>query len=286
MKNLIILFIPILLIVSFSCSPLNDKSKLELEDLEWDTKSPASMIELTIPSDSAMLQGLMYKANGSELHPTLFLLHGYPGNERNLDLAQVARTKGWNVVYFNYRGSWGSSGKYSIKNCVADVINAVNWATQQENLQIDPDRVVLFGHSLGAFVCLKAVQQLPKVKKAFALSTFDIYGGFKDLSNKEEITDFLKSWGANNYFVLNTPADEIFAPVLEDPSYYDLSNDRESLKMKKLMMLDEHPNNEYIANALAKDNGNFIKYEVWDTDHSFTNKRVSLINEVLTFIQE
>ncbi|MFQ3213558.1 MAG: hypothetical protein ACI9C9_001088, partial [Marivirga sp.] len=57
-------------------------------------------------------------------------------------------------------------------------------------------------------------------------------------------------------------------------------------KSKKIIMLDEHNNNKNIADALAKDNDNFIKYEVWNTDHSFTNKRVSLMKEVLTFISE
>src|SRR4051812_17344764 len=74
---------------------------LVLRDIEWDKASPAGMSELFIPSGGSQLQGFIYKANGSGKHPTLLLLHGYPGNERNLDLAQVVRAHGWNVVYFN-----------------------------------------------------------------------------------------------------------------------------------------------------------------------------------------
>jgi len=37
------------------------------------------------------------------------LLHGYPGNERNLDLAQARRRDGWDIVFFHYRGAWGST---------------------------------------------------------------------------------------------------------------------------------------------------------------------------------
>jgi len=64
-----------------------------LRDLTWDKGSPAGLTELFIPSGSAMLAGLIYRANGTGKHPTLLLLHGYPGNERNLDLAQVVRQK-------------------------------------------------------------------------------------------------------------------------------------------------------------------------------------------------
>jgi pimeloyl-ACP methyl ester carboxylesterase len=275
-----------LLLLCFSCTQALKQNELLLTDLEWSSSSPASGIELNIPSGGALLQGLMYKANGTEKHPTLFLLHGYPGNERNLDIAQVVRSKGWNVVYFNYRGSWGSSGQYSIENCVADVVNVVNWTSKQARLQIDPDEIVLFGHSLGAFVSLKAAQQLPQVKKVFALSIFNIAGVFKGDTSMLAIMAKLRKSDMDNYQVLNTPADDIFAPVLENPLYFDLSQDYEMLKSKKIIMLDEHNNNKNIADALAKENDNFIKYEVWDTDHSFTNKRVSLMKEVLTFICE
>src|SRR5271154_931092 len=95
---------------------------LVIRDLPWDPKSPAGFAELNIPSDSSLLQGFILTANGAQMHPTLLMLHGYPGNERNLDLAQVVRAHGWNVIYFDYRGSWGSQGKFSFKNCVEDVI--------------------------------------------------------------------------------------------------------------------------------------------------------------------
>jgi len=98
-----------------------------LKDIAWDKNSPAAMSELFIPSEGALLAGFIYKANGPRKHPTLLLLHGYPGNERNLDLAQVVRAHGWNVIYFDYRGSWGSQGQFSFKNCVKDVVNVVNF---------------------------------------------------------------------------------------------------------------------------------------------------------------
>jgi len=51
-------------------------------------------------------------------------------------------------------------------------------------------------------------------------------------------------------------------------------------------MLDEHNKNEHIADALSVKNTAYFDYQVWDTDHSFTNKRVSLINAVLDFLQK
>jgi pimeloyl-ACP methyl ester carboxylesterase len=65
-----------------------------------------------IPSHGAMLNAFVYIAAGVGPHPAVVLLHGFPGNERNLDLAQDMRRAGWDVLYFNYRGSWGSPGDF------------------------------------------------------------------------------------------------------------------------------------------------------------------------------
>jgi len=159
-----------------------------LRDIPNDPSAPAKMIELNIPSGGSKLQGLMYMASGNHLHPTIFLLHGYPGNERNLDLAQVLRANGWNVIYFNYRGAWGSQGQFSLKNCVEDVVNAVHYIEKEKKqFKVDTSNLVLFGHSMGGWVTLKSVQQLPEIKKAFVLSTWDIAASFKAIKTEKEL---------------------------------------------------------------------------------------------------
>jgi hypothetical protein len=72
----------------------NLTDSIVLRDIEWDKSSPAGTTELRISSYGSLLQGFIYKANGGQKHPTLLLLHGYPGNEKNLDLAQIVRAHG------------------------------------------------------------------------------------------------------------------------------------------------------------------------------------------------
>lgn len=256
-----------------------------IQDLVLDKTSPAAQKELTIPSNGSSLQGFMYKANGAQKHPTLLLLHGYPGNERNLDLAQVVRSQGWNVVYFNYRGAWGSQGVFGLRNCVQDVVNVIGFCKKYcDSLQIDTANIALFGHSMGAWVCLKALQQLPSVKKGFALSTWDIAGFFKNISSEQAL--IARARQAGDYFVLNSFVKDIFDPVLKNPGYYNLANDAAALVEKQIIMLDEHPLNQSIANTIQSKNKAYFEYQVWQTDHPFTNKRASLINKVLSFLQK
>jgi uncharacterized protein len=281
--------IQVLVLSFFSSTSLFAQSdSIVLRDIKWDKDSPAGSTELFMPSDKALLAGLIYKANGPGRHPTLLLLHGYPGNERNLDIAQVVRATGWNVIYFDYRGSWGSQGKFTFKNCVGDVVNVVKFCNRfQDSLKIDTANIVLFGHSMGGWITLKAIQSIPQIKKAFALSTWDIYRDYKKVLNHNELMDL-----ANNpeiggkYFVLNASLNEIFDPVLQDPGYFNLAIDGNALADKQIIMLDEHHRNKEIADSLKLANKAYFKYGVWDTDHPFSNKRISLMNELIRFLNK
>ena len=116
-----------------------------------DSAFPPTMGELSFESGGSKLNGLMYVANGPGPHPTVVILHGYPGNERNLDLAQAMRRAGMNVLYFDYRGTWGSGGEFSIAHALEDVAKAVERARSEEwalAYRVDPGRVALVGHSL------------------------------------------------------------------------------------------------------------------------------------------
>jgi pimeloyl-ACP methyl ester carboxylesterase len=120
-----------------------------------DRNHPPRMVAMQIPSNGSQLNAMMYIAAGAGPHPVVILLHGFPGNERNLDLAQAMRRAGWNVLYFNYRGSWGSPGAFSFTHSLEDTTAAIDFLRDRSNaaeLRSDPTRIVLIGHSLGGFI--------------------------------------------------------------------------------------------------------------------------------------
>ncbi|HVZ25268.1 MAG TPA: alpha/beta hydrolase, partial [Sediminibacterium sp.] len=230
------------------------------------------------------MQGFMYKANHAGPHPTLILLHGYPGNERNLDLAQAVRAHGWNVIYFDYRGSWASQGEFSFRHCVEDVSSVYQYCKEHAaELQIDTSRIALFGHSMGGWVCLEALANIPGIRKGFALSTWDILGNLNqvDAAGRESMNK-----EADNYFVLHKSSGKaLFDAVLADKNYHDLNRLSSRLADKQVFLLDEHHRNKELAANLQKTNIAYFNYEVWPTDHPFTNKRASLIKQVLAFLE-
>ena len=121
-----------------------------------DAKFPAANRQLVIPSAGSDMNALLFAAQGDGPKPTIILLHGLPGNERNLDLAQALRRVGWNVLTFTYRGAWGSAGHFSLRNALEDSQAALDFARSPEGakLGIDARRIVIGGHSLGGGIAV------------------------------------------------------------------------------------------------------------------------------------
>jgi pimeloyl-ACP methyl ester carboxylesterase len=134
----------------------NDSSPLTTDPVP-DALFPPSVEELTLEVDGERLSGLLYLANGFGPHPTVLLLHGLPGNEKNLDIAQAVRRAGFNVMFFHYRGAWGSEGDYALTQLPVDVAAAVNFLRNHATrYRVNTRKLSLLGHSMGGFASLAA----------------------------------------------------------------------------------------------------------------------------------
>jgi pimeloyl-ACP methyl ester carboxylesterase len=137
------------------------------------------MKSFQIPSHGAFLNAFVYVAAGPGPHPAVVLLHGFPGNERNLDLAQDIRSAGWDVLYFDYRGSWGSPGDFSFTHAIEDTAAAIDYlrsAQMAQILRLDPTRIVLIGHSMGGFMAVQAAAADPGIVGIGLISAADMGG--------------------------------------------------------------------------------------------------------------
>jgi pimeloyl-ACP methyl ester carboxylesterase len=135
------------------------------------------MAVLHIPVAGVRINGVAYLAAGAGPHPTLVLLHGLPGNEQNLDVAQAVRRAGWHVVTLHYRGSWGSPGAFRFAQTLEDARAALahlrDPATARA-LGVDTARLVIGGHSMGGWVAAHAAAADPALRGAVLISAADM----------------------------------------------------------------------------------------------------------------
>lgn len=175
-----------LTLTSAFCLPARAQHPLAavLADPPADKVHPAAMEPLQLPSHGANLNAFAYIAAGAEPHPVVILLHGFPGYERNLDLAQAIRRSGWDVLYLDYRGSWGSPGDFSFTHSLEDVQSAVAYLQTPANaarLHADPRHIVLVGHSMGGFMALQGTAANPAVEAVASISAADLSGFILDI---------------------------------------------------------------------------------------------------------
>lgn len=116
------------------------------------TSFPAGLDGVTFTSHGCKLLGGFYRAAGATPRPTVVLLHGVPGVEKNLDLAYGLRDAGFNCLYFHYRGCWGSEGDYAFTGLGDDVRAATEWVLAQPS--VDKNRLALAGSSMGGYATL------------------------------------------------------------------------------------------------------------------------------------
>lgn len=150
---------------------------ITMDPVTIDAAFPPAQMELDFLSHGKAMNGHFYLANGQGPHPTIILLHGLPGNEKNLDIAQAARRSGFNVLFFHYRGAWGSAGDFSFVHVVEDALAASAFVRMPESVRkyrIDPEHISFIGHSMGGFAALTAGAQDKAVGCVAALSPADL----------------------------------------------------------------------------------------------------------------
>jgi len=253
----------------------------------------ASLESFQIPSHGATLNAFEYKASGPGAHPTLLLLHGFPGNERNLDIGQSARHAGWNVVYFDYRGSWGSTGAFSFAHCIEDTTAAVLYLRQHENaerLHVDPHSIVLLGHSVGGLFAIQAAAGDPQIKAVITISAVD-FNGFlyqfpRDSPHEVLVKGISQQFASQGMEPLSgTTADALASEVLQNAGSWSFSAAAPKIKTRLQLVITSNDGLSQMSDGLVrevqKDPVAKVSTLKLATDHNYSDQRAALQESVL-----
>jgi pimeloyl-ACP methyl ester carboxylesterase len=268
-------------------------SNAATQDQAPDADNPAINRQLLVPSHGEGMNALFFLASGTGPKPTVLLLHGLPGNEQNLDLAQAIRRAGWNVLTLHYRGSWGSPGKFSIAGAVEDAEAAMNFIRQPNmaaNYSIDTQRLVIAGHSLGGYAAAryaathddiaglilidawnagedaKQLRANPSERAAFAAS-FDDLGNSLKGADAETLTSELETLGDDLNLVSLAPG------LARHPTLSVWADKGEARR------------NAALAGVITALHKGRLSTANLPSDHSFSDHRIALAQEVVNWLE-
>lgn len=109
--------------------------------------------EATLSTEDGLDLEAWFVAPESPSEGTVVVFNGNAGNRSHrVPLARALSKRGYGVLLVDYRGYGGNSGSPSELGLAADARAAHAYLERRED--VDPDRVVYFGESLGAAVAL------------------------------------------------------------------------------------------------------------------------------------
>jgi len=288
----LLLPLALLLVLLGGCATTRDPLA---QDPAFDATHPALSSEVVFESGGARMYGLVYEAPGSGPHPTAIVLHGFPGNERNLDLAQAIRRAGWNAVFFHYRGAWGSEGDFGFVHVLEDVAAVVATLQQPEfaaKHRIDATQLALIGHSMGGFAALVSASELPAVDCAASLAGANLGLWAEAVETPEgeaRMAGALDGWGGP---IRGTGGAALVAEVRANGTRFDLRRHAAALATRPLLLVagsrdDVTPpalHHEPLVAQLAAHPDARLQSALLDADHAFADRRVELTRLVLDWL--
>lgn len=263
-----------------------------ISDPPADHANPASMAAFVLPSPDGAMNAVLYRAAGAGAHPTLLLLHGFPGNEQNLDLAQAARRAGWNVLTLHYRGSWGSPGAFSFTHAAEDAHTALGWLRDPANGRtygIDPARIALAGHSMGGFMAADAAADDPQVVGLFLIDPWNVGDEATGLATPEGRAAWHAMARADLPPLAGTSEEALAQEMIAGAHRFDLNRRVAAMGSRPLAVYGAargggDANFQYMVHAREAGNPH-VTGAVWETDHSFSDKRIALSEALVAWLQ-
>jgi uncharacterized protein len=262
---------------------------------DQDKANRAAMQSFQIPSHGALLNALVYVAAGAQPHPIVILLHGFPGNEKNLDLAQSIRRANYDVLYFDYRGSWGSPGDFSFTHSIEDTDAAIAYLRDPSNarrLRADPANIILIGHSMGGMIAANVAAHDPAIRGLGLISAANMGGmalGISSLKPEQQaapIQSVARSLAAEGMAPLAGCTPESLArDLVAHAAEWNLPSLAPRLASRPILIITSDdglaPGSDALAASLEKLGNTEVKAIHMATDHSYSDHRIELQKAVL-----
>lgn len=189
-------------------------------------------IAINFTDNGNQIHGWFYKAIGNSPFSTVILLHGAIGRDGDLfKLGENLSKEGFNVIAYNYPGSWRSEGLRIDETALSSVQSAINFTKLESSIQsfeIDTSDIILIGYSYGGGMALLTSVYDHTIKKVISIAGGDLSVTANMI---EESPDFRKS---HQQMIDKVMSDSVMARGPSGKVYHKLLlKNRDTYNLKK-----------------------------------------------------
>lgn len=256
-------------------------------DQRSDAGHPPRLMQVRYSTGGVEAPARWFIAGGPGPHPTMLLLHGFPGTELNLDLARAVQRAGWNVMAIHYRGVWGAPGQFSFTHTIEDTRAALRWLRQPARKgQIDTSRIVVLGHSMGGFDTVM-IGDDAAVAGFVTISAADLGAALGPLKTSKARKAARSEWEEDTSFT-NMSYDAMVDEGLANLRTWDWRRNAAEMARRPVLVIDSNDglakSGDAIVAAVSQAGGPVPRRVKFETDHSYNDHRIALTSVIVNWL--
>ncbi len=263
--------------------------------------SQIAPVKIDLYSNGNKLNADFFKASGKDKYPTLILLHGLPGGEGDqFGLGKKLSPLGINVLVFNFTGTWSSEGVFSFDSSMEDIGAAISFLKNKDNIEnfnIDTSNIVVAGYSFGGAMALTGAIYNSEINRIISIAGADesVFGKrmLVDQDFRIMFEQMVKS--------LEYPGGPLKSDTKahskqwrSDLDRYDQVKHADALKDRDILFLGGWKDSNIVLEEhilplyrkLQELNAEYVRIQVFDTNHGFGNVREELAETIEKWIKE
>jgi uncharacterized protein len=254
---------------------------------------------IELGNNGVKLDAKFFSVNITAKAPAVILLHGFPGNQESpLGLAEKLNNAGFNILVFNYQGSYKSEGNFSFDNCIDNVSAALNFLLDPEiqtKYNIDTSRIVVCGYSFGGTIAIESAMYNNKIKNIISIANDDHSVSIKRAATDLEYRKGYEQFIAKSFAPEGPFRGELHALMelnIQNVNRYDLVMNADKLSTKKVLLIvgwqDRtsliEVNTLPLYRKLQQLNVENISIKGFESDHRFGNVIDDITNTIIDWI--
>jgi len=258
-----------------------------------------------ISRNDLIMNGMIFPLDGEGPFPALLLLHGFPGGESDvLGIGIALQEAGIVTLTFNYSGTYGSDGKYSMEYTPQDIGAAFDFLQSKDNVRrykIDTTNISLGGYSYGGGMALSYAAKHSNIRTIISIAGTDHGEFFREYFRNDVFANMIDQMfeqlrapdGPVRFEVGKMPKETTPEDVARIDSAIDLRKISPLLADRKILLIagiddpmvtmESHMLPLY--RALQREGSQSVKFVVFQDDHSFRKSRGRIAETILHWIR-